>query len=114
MATARKYTSTEVTPAPAPVQEVARRRRLIIESVTVDERRFRPSDWIERLAANFAEFGTDRRLRYQKGVAPGICNGQKVLMVDSDLADKNPAAFGFIEQFISSNNLRHHWVDCIA
>ena len=43
-------------------------KRLIIQSVREDGRRFRPSDWIERLAANMGEFGADHRLHYSQAV----------------------------------------------
>ena len=81
--------------------------RLVIESVREDGKRFRPSDWIERLSANMGTFGADHRLHYADSVKPGVVNGEKCLIVDQALESDNPAAFGFIMNFAKSNDLRY-------
>ena len=83
-------------------------KKLIIESVREDGRKFRPSDWIERLSANMAEFGSDHRLHYSKTVHPKMVNGEKCLVIDSSLEHDNPEAFDFILNFARSNQLRFH------
>ena len=80
--------------------------RLGIEGVQEDGRKFRPSDWIERISANLAQFGPDHRLRYAKSVSPCVINGARCLVVERDLYRKDPAAFEFILDFARSNQLR--------
>jgi len=80
--------------------------KLVIESVREDGKRFRPSDWIERLSANMGTFGADHRLHYANECKPGIVNGEKCLIVDSSLEISNPAAYQYIMNFASSNSLR--------
>ncbi|MDH5259252.1 MAG: DUF3579 domain-containing protein [Gammaproteobacteria bacterium] len=84
------------------------RDKLVIESVREDGRRFRPSDWIERISANMGTFGADHRLHYADSVKPAMVNGEKCLIVDQSLESDNPAAFGYIMQFARANDLRCH------
>lgn len=81
--------------------------KLVIESVREDGKRFRPSDWIERISANMGTFGSDHRLHYAEYVKPAIVNGEKCLVVDQNiLEEKNPEAFNYIMQFAKSNQLK--------
>jgi len=80
--------------------------KLIIESVRKDGKRFRPSDWIERLSANMGTFGSDQRLHYANEVKPGVVNGEKCLIIDNSLEASNPEAFRYIMNFASTNSLR--------
>lgn len=83
--------------------------KLVIESVKEDGKRFRPSDWIERISANMGSFGPDHRLHYAETVKPGIVNGEKCLIVDQDQLERNnPEAFNYIMHFAKSNHLRFH------
>lgn len=78
---------------------------LIIEGVMEDGRKFRPSDWVERLSAALGSFGPDHRLRYGL-VRPFFVNGQKCLQVEKRLASEDPAGFEFVHGFALSNGLR--------
>lgn len=80
--------------------------KLVIESVSTDGRKFRPSDWIERISTSLAVFGPDHRLQYSKAVQPGIINGEKCLVVDKALHEKDPAAYDYILNFANANSLR--------
>jgi len=82
--------------------------KLVIESVREDGKRFRPSDWIERISANMGTFGADHRLHYDESVKPGVVNGEKCLIVDQSLEAADPEAFGYIMGFAKSNGLRCH------
>ena len=82
--------------------------KLVIESVREDGKRFRPSDWIERISANMGTFGPDHRLHYAESVKPGVVNGEKCLLVDPSLESDNPAAFQYIMNFAQANTLRSH------
>ncbi|HEB92656.1 MAG TPA: DUF3579 domain-containing protein [Gammaproteobacteria bacterium] len=78
----------------------------IIEGIMEDGRKFRPSDWVERLSTALASFGPDHRLRYADGVQPCFINGQKCLRVEGSLAEENPAAYQYVRDFAHSNKLR--------
>lgn len=82
--------------------------KLVIESVSEDGRQFRPSDWVERISTSLAIFGPDHRLQYSKRVQPGMINGEKCLVVDKALNEKDPAAYEYILNFAKSNCLRVH------
>lgn len=80
--------------------------KLVIESVREDGKKFRPSDWIERISSALGSFGPDHRLHYAKSVQPRIINGEKCLVVDETLQNENPAAYDYILKFAQSNRLR--------
>lgn len=82
--------------------------RLVIESVVEDGRKFRPSDWIERISTTLANFGPDHRLHYDESVQPRVINGEKCLVVDVSLKERDPAAFDYILGFVHANRLRVH------
>lgn len=77
----------------------------LIEGVTEDGRRFRPSDWVDRLSSVLASFGPDHRLRY--GLAqPCFVDGQKCLLVNKRLENENPNGFDYVREFARANSLR--------
>jgi len=91
--------------------------QLIVEGLTDDGIRFRPSDWIERLIDSVAVYGADRRGparpftgpdRRQRQVAflqARVIDGNKCLVVDGRLRDANPQAYHYLLQFIRDNCL---------
>jgi len=83
-------------------------QKLVIESVRVDGKRFRPSDWIERISANMGSFGADHRLHYSKSVQPCVVDGEKCLMVDESLKTEDPTAYEYIMAFARNNALKTH------
>ena len=86
----------------------ADRDLIVIEGRSADNRKFRPSDWSERLASNFACFGTDHRLRYSPSVFPVLIDGIPSLMVAKNLEQSDPRAYAFVMQFAVENNLCIH------
>ncbi len=81
-------------------------QRLIIDDQGEGRKKFRPSDWVERISASLASFGTDQRLRYSEHVQPCIIQGQKCLVVSRRLNETHPELYEFIMQFATSNRLR--------
>jgi hypothetical protein len=86
--------------------------KLVVESVDQNGNLFRPSNWIERIAALTAEYESDNRLRYSKTVQPRFIDGEKCLVVDPRLRDHAPSIFEYILGFVSSNNL-NSYEDCL-
>lgn len=80
--------------------------KYIIEGYTVEGRKFRPSDWIDRVASMMASYGQSQRLVYSDLMHPELYNGEKCLMIDTELEVKNPAMFEYVMHFASSNNLK--------
>ncbi len=67
--------------------------------------KFRPSDWIERIASTFGIFDANRRLSYNPSVKPVKHDGQSCLFVADNLAVINPSAYSYIMGFVTSNSL---------
>jgi len=80
--------------------------QIIIEGICEDGRKFRPSDWVERISSALASFGPDHKLRYSVHVQPCIINGARCLIVSRGLSLNDPEAFSFILQFARKNQLR--------
>jgi hypothetical protein len=80
--------------------------KLVIRSVNEDGRKFRPSDWIERVSTTMATFGKDHRLHYSDDVRPSMVNGEKCLVVSGSLEESNPVAFEYIMAFVRANRLQ--------
>lgn len=80
--------------------------QLIIQGISVDNKRFRPSDWVERISASMAVFGRDNKLRYSNYVQPCVIDGLKCMIVAKDLSTMNAPAYEFIMGFANANNLR--------
>jgi len=78
---------------------------VIIQGITESGRRFRPSDWAERLAGNFAHFDWDRRVVYSDEVTPATRDGVMCLVVLGSLARNNPSAYAEVLDFARNNKL---------
>ena len=78
---------------------------IIIQSLTRDGKRFRPSDWVDRICSSYATFGEDRRLRYSPYLKPEMIDGVRCLAVDMQLKIANPEGFEELMQFAEENQL---------
>lgn len=80
--------------------------RIIIKGITRDGRRFRPSDWAQRLTTAVASPGPGRRICFHPKVRMATIAGLNCVLVDRSLADEEPMLFDFLLQFARSNNLQ--------
>ncbi len=78
---------------------------IIIQSLTREGNRFRPSDWVDRICSSYATFGDDRKLRYSPYLKPEIMDGIRCLAVDLQLKIENPEGFEELMQFAEENEL---------
>lgn len=78
---------------------------IIIQSITRDGKRFRPSDWVDRICSSYATFGDDRKLRYSPYLKPEMIDGVRCLAVDMKLRTTNPDGFEELMQFAEENQL---------
>ena len=87
-------------------------KSFVIVGVTTAGRKFRPSDWADRLCGIMSAFGSDNRMKYSPYVRPG-CNlkGDKTVLVDARLYDIEPLAFKFMMNFASDNDLQIDYLD---
>lgn len=81
--------------------------RYIIESVTQDGKRFRPSDWIDRLSSWDASFD-QHRLVYSDRLHPVNIKGEKCLAIEPELKEQAPAMYEQIIGFARANKLKAH------
>lgn len=84
----------------------------VIVGVTREGKRFRPSDWADRLCGIMSAFGADHRMTYSPYVRPG-CNlkGDKTVVVDSRLYEVEPLAYKFLVNFANDNALQMEPLD---
>lgn len=80
--------------------------RYIIEGFTEDGRKFRPSDWIDRISSMKASYGPSHRLVFHDYLHPELYNGQKCLIIDERLKDEDPEMFQYVMDFVTNNKLK--------
>lgn len=78
----------------------------IIIGVTKEGKKFRPSDWAERLCGVMSAFGAERKMKYSPFVGPGDFNGDKAVFVDGRLGEVEPMAYRFMLNFAQDNDLQ--------
>jgi hypothetical protein len=82
-----------------------------IQGITSTGKRFRPSDWSERLAGVMACFGPGAKkgpnayMQYSPYVRPTMIGDLKCVILDSRLRDIEPMAFDFVLNFAKDNDL---------
>ncbi|MEN9902363.1 MAG: hypothetical protein RL651_1027 [Pseudomonadota bacterium] len=78
---------------------------LVIVGRTLDGKKFRPSDWAERLCGVMSAFGTEKRMKYSPYVSPGEWEGDKCVFIDGILYELSPIAYRFLANFAKDNDL---------
>lgn len=87
-------------------------KEVIILGLTTDGRRFRPSDWAERLAGVMSAFrpaGARRlggHLLYSPWCTPNVYDGIKCVIVHRDLQRYERMAWDFVMNFARDNSLQ--------
>lgn len=78
---------------------------VLIKGETVDGKKFRPSDWCDRLHSTLQALDPDEYLECAEYVHLVNNNGGKGILVDRLLQTINPMLFKFFMSFVSSNGL---------
>ena len=78
----------------------------IIVGLTKEGRKFRPSDWAERLCGVLSAFGAEKKMKYSPYVGPGDYNGEKAVFIDGRLLEVEPMAYRFLLNFALDNELQ--------
>ena len=83
-----------------------KKKPIKIEGVTADGKKFRPSDWAQRMSGRLASF-KDRRLRYSPLLSLSHDeNGYQCILLDPELKKKGPTLYESILEFARKNNLK--------
>jgi len=80
---------------------------MIVYSVTNSGRRFRPSDWIQRLTGLMSTFDESKRLKYNEMLRP-VCDitGVCCMHVSVDLKKTCPELYKHVMRFVADNDLQ--------
>ena len=80
-------------------------KKIIIEGITENGRKFRPSDWAERMSGALSTFGRDHRIQYSPLLQPMTVKGVKCVAVDPRLKESAPEMFAYIMRWANANHL---------
>lgn len=80
--------------------------RIIIKGVTEQGRKFRPSDWAQRITTAVASPGPGRRIRFHPKVKMATIEGVNCVVVDTSLAEEEPLLYEFLIGFARNNELQ--------
>jgi hypothetical protein len=80
--------------------------KYVIQGITESGSKFRPSDWIDRIASLDAEYGTSHRLVYSDNIHPEVFEGERSLIIDMKLKETNPSLLDYVMDFVRMNQLR--------
>ncbi|WP_223669089.1 DUF3579 domain-containing protein [Kangiella shandongensis] len=78
--------------------------RIIIMGVTESGKKFRPSDWAERMCGNLCTF-RNRRMIYSPLLRPAIREGIKAVIISNQLSIKHPSLYQELMEFAKTNKL---------
>jgi hypothetical protein len=83
----------------------AKAGKIIIKGVTNEGKKFRPSDWAQRLTTAVATYGPKRHIKFHKKVNMATIDGINCVVIDSGLEAEDPMLFSFLTNFAKNNNL---------
>lgn len=78
----------------------------VIRGETSAGRKFRPSDWADRLCSLFATMGPNNRTCYSPHVFPVSREGLVCVVVNKAMKTDDPMAFKFLMDFARDNDLK--------
>ncbi|MCF6211722.1 MAG: DUF3579 domain-containing protein [Gammaproteobacteria bacterium] len=81
-------------------------KKIIIEGITESGRKFRPSDWAERMSGSLSTFGRDHRIHYSPLLHPKTINGIKCIIIDPQLEEVAPETYSYIMSWAANNELK--------
>jgi len=86
-------------------------KKIVIEGVTAVGKKFRPSDWAERISGALSTFGKDRRIQYSPMLQPMTVNGIKCITIDPCMEEQYPEVYRYIMQWAETNRLKIAGID---
>ena len=79
--------------------------KILIMGQTKEGRKFRPSDWAERLYYTVASYGKNGRIIFNPLVNLNQEDNSKCFVINATLQDKDPMIYDFLIDFAVSNEL---------
>jgi len=79
--------------------------KLIIHGITREGKKFRPSDWAQRLTTAVASYGPGRRIKFHPKVRMATLDGINCVVIMADLEESDPMLFEFLINFGKENHL---------
>ena len=86
-------------------------KKIVIEGMTKSGRKFRPSDWAERMSGALSTFGRDQRIRYSPLLQPMTVNGVKCISINPMLQEQYPEMYAYIMEWVNANSLNVYEMD---
>ncbi|MBE0438847.1 MAG: DUF3579 domain-containing protein [Gammaproteobacteria bacterium] len=80
--------------------------KVIIQGLTENGGKFRPSDWAERLCGAVATYGPGRRIIFHPNVKLASIKGVKCVVIDASLEEDDEMLFEFLIDFAEENKLQ--------
>jgi hypothetical protein len=80
--------------------------KIIIQGLTQSGKKFRPSDWAERLCGAVASYDRNRRITFHPCVSLAAMDNIKCVVVDASLEQDDDMLYGFLIDFADGNNLK--------
>ena len=79
--------------------------KILIVGQTREGKKFRPSDWAERLYYTVASYGKNGRVIFNPLVNLNQEDNSKSFVIDAELQNKDPMIYDFLIDFAISNKL---------
>ena len=79
--------------------------KILIMGQTKEGKKFRPSDWAERLYYTVASYGKNGRIVFNPLVNLNQEDNSKCFVISATLRDKDPMIYDFLVDFAVSNEL---------
>ncbi len=80
-------------------------KKILIMGQTKEGKKFRPSDWAERLYYTVASYGKNGRIVFNPLVNLNQEDNSKCFVINAILQDKDPMIYDFLVDFAVSNEL---------
>jgi len=80
--------------------------KIIIQGLTQNGKKFRPSDWAERLCGAVASYDRNRRITFHPCVSLATMDNIKCVVVDASLEQDEDMLYDFLINFADENNLK--------
>ena len=93
------------TAIPERIMKTLNFKSTILVGLTTEGKKFRPSDWAERMCGSLSTF-RNRRIYYSPLLRPAIRDGIKCVIVDETLLEKEPGVHQQIFNFAETNRLQ--------
>ena len=85
--------------------------KLIINGMTENGKKFRPSDWAQRLTGAVATYGPNRRVKFHPSVRMATWEGINCVIIETIMEQDDPMLFEFLINFGRENNLQMIYAD---